>query len=107
YWGDLTLFKRCDIKADLPGYLCAYYACDVTTTLAELSEAILFALENRFLLLKSVSTDKAKISVELDLKFIKAKIETDVRMRRPATLATDLVVGLATIQRSASLFGLQ
>ena len=106
YQGDLTLFDRCDIKADLTRYLCAYYACDVTTTLAELSAAILFALENKFLLLKTLSTDKAKVSVELDLKFIKAKIETEVARRRPATVATDLVIGLATIQRSASMLGL-
>lgn len=106
YGGNNTLLRRCAIDTPLPRYLCAFYACDSTTTLGELCSEILFSLEREFLALRSVRTDKAKVTVELNLGFLKTKLESDIVTRRPATLATDLVVGLAEVLRSARLVGM-
>ena len=48
YQGDFTLFERCDIRADLPRYLCGYYACDVTTSIAELAAVYFLSLRISF-----------------------------------------------------------
>src|SRR3954464_6811844 len=45
YDGDPTLLQRCAIDTRLPRYVCAFYACDKTTTLSELCGAILYSIE--------------------------------------------------------------
>ena len=107
YEGNHILLERCLVESKLPRYLCSFYACDSTTTLSELCLEILYSLERRYLMLKSAKFEKVKITVELDLKLVKAKIESDVVTRRPATLATELVLGLSEVLRSARLLGLQ
>ena len=105
YLGTSTLLDRCEIGTRLPRYLCAFTACDDTTTLPALCSEILFSIERQCLALKSFRLSPARVSFEVDLKLVKAKLETDIAIRRPASVASDLVAGLSTIATSIAAIG--
>jgi hypothetical protein len=105
YGGDVTLLERCDIGTRLPEYLCGFFACDASTTLSELCSELLYDLERKLSALSRLRRQNVKLSIEVDLKVIKARLQADVSARRPATLATELVAGLSEIVTGCRVLG--
>lgn len=89
--GDKTLLERCGISNTFPKTLCLFYACDSGNSLQQLVLDILYNLEQKCLLLP-----ESKIAFEVNLGVIKASLESEIKRKSPATLATQLVAGLKT-----------
>lgn len=89
--GDNTLIERCGVISTFPKTLCLFYACDSGNTLQQLVLDILYNLEQKCLLIP-----ESKIAFEVNLGVIKASIESEIKRKSPATLATQLVAGLRT-----------
>jgi hypothetical protein len=101
YQGDFRLLDRCGIEVKFPNYLCIYYACDENSTLSSLALDIVHRIEQECLLLKSFETSKKKkFTAELDLKFIKTSLETEISSNKPASIVTHFINGLRVINSS-------
>jgi len=98
YQGNFTLLRRSKIDGCFPKYLCIYYACDERSTLASLTLDILYRLEQNCLLLKTFEVKgKKKLKAEIDLKVVKASLESEIVSKRPASIVTSYINGLRTI----------
>ena len=99
--GNGKLLERCGIETAFPKTLCLYYACDRGNSLQQLVLDLLYSLEQKCLLLP-----ESKFAFELNLGVIKASLESDMKRRSPATLATQLISGLAAVvvQLKAQLY---
>lgn len=87
--GEEVLLERCGINSTFPKTLCLFYACDSDNSLQQLVLDILYNLEQKCLLFP-----ESKIAFEVNLGVIKASLESDIKRKSPATLATQLVAGL-------------
>jgi hypothetical protein len=107
YAGDLTLLQRCGLGTQFPKYLCGYTICSAEMTLADLATDILHNLEQQYLLLTSFHTKSTKVELKLDLGWFTARIDSEITVRRPATIVADFVGGIAATVTSAKLLGLK
>ena len=101
YQNDQRLLKRCDIEANFPHNLCVYYACDENSTLSSLTLDLIYRIEQECLLIKSFTAgSQKKFTAELNLKFVKASLETEITSNRPASIVTHFINGLKVINAS-------
>lgn len=106
YQNDKTLLQRCDIDASFPTYLCAFYKCDKTTTLANMSLDILRNIEQECLLLKRYKLgENKKVKIEFNIGVFKAALENELTASSPASVATQFINGLRELYTAAKLIG--
>jgi len=105
--GDTTLLERCNIKSQLNGVLCIYYACANETTIEELCLDILYELEQELLMLPELKLNKIKPTLELNFGILKAKFEGEIESRRrsPSSIANRFVNGIRSIYDKAVELG--
>jgi len=106
YQNEATLLNRCSIDAKFPTYLCAFYKCDKTSTLQNISLDILCNIEQECILLKRYEVgNQTKVKFELNLGVIKTTLENEITASSPASIATQFVNGLREIYNSVEQIG--
>jgi len=104
YQGEKELLKRCRLESNLPKFLTVFYACDDTTTLASLSQDILFQIEHKSSLLPKTKFKKKKITIEMNLGVFKAALENEAVTRSPSSIVTKFAAGLEVSLNSLKEF---
>lgn len=95
------LLQRCDIEASFPLYLTVYYACHEESSLLNICKDILYRIEAKCLRIKTFEVGaQKKFTAAIDLKFVKAALESEVTTKIPASIATYFVNGLKTVCQS-------
>lgn len=107
YQNEKALLQRCDIDASFPTYLCSFYKCDKTSTLADMSLDVLRNTEQECLLLKQFKIEEGKkVKFEINLGVFKAALENDLTASSPASVATQFVNGLRELYTAGRHIGI-
>lgn len=94
--GQKTLLNRCGIKADFSKTLCAYHACDQSTSLHQLVEDILYKVEKAIKHEFLITGESIFSEVEISLGIFRGKFNDKYSKihNMPGTIATEFVKGI-------------